>query len=369
MWGARGTTLLGLAVIAVAGLFNGRPLYVPGIALVALGLGTAAWVRAAAHGARIERTLGAARVVEDEPLLVELEVRGGRVAPPSGQIEDPLLAVPAPLTAGRRRTRLRIQARFARRGLRTLPPPSVVFRDPLGLAQRRLTAAGPGDELLVLPRVEPVLAPAGGGEAATGGRGRPLAAAEVDLEGLRPHRPGIPASRIAWPVFARTGELHERVMRADADARPLVVLDLRSAASERDADAAVRAATSLCVHLAERGGVSLLLAGDRRPLLIGAGGHGWPQAHVRLALARVGEGPAAEGLAGRRRAIIWVAARALREPPRALARASGAVRMLVVPGSVPGRRPAFTVAGCTGYELERVRRVGASQPAGTAGAA
>ena len=352
MRGARGTTLLGLALIAAAGLFNGRPLYVPGIALVALGAGSAAWVRAAAHGARVERRFAAPQVVEREPLLVELEVRSGRVAPPWGRIEDPLLTVPAPLAAGRRRTRLRIHARFARRGLRALPPPGVVFGDPLGLARRRVSAVGPGDEVLVLPRVEPVLSPAQAGDAAGAGRGRPLAAAEVDLEGLRPHRPGVPASRIAWPVFARSGELHERVMRADADARPLVVLDLRGA-EDAAADAAVRAAASLCAHFAARGGVSLLLPGDRRPLAIGAGGRGWAAAHARLALAQAGEGPAPQALGGRRRAIVWVAARPLREPPRALARAAGADRVLVVPGAAPARRALFTVAGCTGYRLGR----------------
>ncbi len=60
-------------------------------------------------------------------------------------------------------------------------------------------------------------------------------------------------------------------MRADADTRPLVVLDLRGTRVEADVDAAVRAAGSLCVHLADRGGVALLLPGDRRPLRLEPG--------------------------------------------------------------------------------------------------
>ncbi len=150
-----------------------------------------------------------------------------------------------------------------------------------------------------------------------------MAAAEVDLDALRPHRPGTPASRISWPAFARTGDLHERVMRADADTRPLVVLDLRGTRVEADVDAAVRAAGSLCVHLADRGGVALLLPGERRPLRLEPGLRGWPQAHARLAVVEAGDGPALTGLSGRRGAILWVAARPLSDVPSALRRAPG----------------------------------------------
>ncbi len=73
------------------------------------------------------------------------------------------------------------------------------MRDPFGLAVR--PAAGKADdaELLVLPRIEPVLAiPPGsdGAGIAGAGRARPHIAAEVDLDGLRQLRQGTPASRI-----------------------------------------------------------------------------------------------------------------------------------------------------------------------------
>lgn len=354
MRGAGGTTALGLGIVAVAGLFDAEPLYVPGVALAILGAGSALWVREAARGVRVLRTIGAARVVEDEALLVELEVRAGRLAPPAGEIEDPLLVAPSPLAPGRRRTRVRIRARFTGRGRRELPVARVVVRDPLGLAARTVVGRGRADEVLVLPRVEPVLAVQEGGEGRPGGRGPPVPTAEVDFDGIRPHRSGTPASRISWPVFARTGELHERVMRADADARPIVVLDLRGTAIERDVDAAVRAAASLCVHLSgSGGGVALLLPGDRRPLSIEPGLRGWPHAHARLALAEAGSGPVVAGLGARRGTVFWVAARPLREHPRALSRAPGAARVLVVPGALPDRRAVFTVAGCSGYALAR----------------
>lgn len=362
--GAVGAALLGASLILIAGLFDAEPLYVPGIALIVLAALAVVWVRSAARGAQVHRTLGGARVQEDEPLLVEIEVASGRVAVPSGEVRDTLLARPARLGLARRRTRVRIRARFARRGRRTLPAPAVLITDPLGLAGAVLTSSAPADEILVLPRVEPVRAASPGGGRAASGRGLRATGAEADLDGLRMHRPGAPASRIAWQVYARTGELHERNLRAGGDARPLVVLDLSATGVTEDADAAVRAAASLVVHLAERGGCALLLPGERRPIAIDPGLRGWPAAHARLALAPVGARPSLAALTGRTGPVLWVSARMVREPPRALVHASGSARVLVVPGAIAGRTPLFTVAGCTGYELGAPRRTpGRARPA------
>jgi hypothetical protein len=129
------------------------------------------------------------------------------------------------------------------------------------------------------------------------------------------------------------------------------VLDPRAPASEDDLDAAVRAVASLCVHLAPRGGCAVLLPGDRRPVGLEATLAGWPHVHARLAVVTSAVAPSMGGVAARRGPVVYVAARALRRPPRALAHAPGGGRVLVVPGTLAGRRPAFTVAGCTGYEL------------------
>ena len=61
-----------------------------------------------------------------------------------------------------------------------------------------------------------------------------------------------------------------------------------------------------------------------------------------------------------------MSARPRREPPRALVRAPARVRVLVVPGVVPGRKALFTVAGCTGYGMDG--RLRASQAAASVGA-
>ena len=167
---------------------------------------------------------------------------------------------------GRRRERIRIEVRFARRGLRRLEPPRLVLRDPLALAVRTLAPSDTAPvEVLVLPRTEPVEVRH---ERDAAGAGRALAAlagaAEVELDGLRAYRPGSPASRIHWPPLARGAGLLERRLRPDGDGRPLVVLDPRAPRRPEDLDAAVRAAASLVLALARAVGCAVLLPGERR---------------------------------------------------------------------------------------------------------
>jgi uncharacterized protein (DUF58 family) len=361
------TALLGLALILLAALFDAEPLYVPGVAFVVLAGGATAWVWYGARGVRVSRTLSTRRTLEERPIAIALDVSSGRLPLPSGYIDDDLLPEPASMAAGRRHTELHINARFARRGRKELAPTRIIVRDPFGLATRVVTAAEAA-EVLVLPRIEPVVAPAsdGDGTGLAARRGRPVVAAEIDLDGLRPYRPGAAASRIFWPALARGEELMERRLRADGDTRPLIVLDPRSALREEDLDAAVRAAGSLCVHLARAGGCALLLPGDRRPTALESTLSGWPHLHVRLALVDGRAGPNVVGLASRRGPVLYVAAHAPTRAPRALAHAVGGGRILVVPGvngdrvrtevtRGAGRRALFTVAGCTGYELSGAR--------------
>src|SRR4051794_26009921 len=359
MAGAKSTAKLGVALLLAAALFDAEPLYVGGAAFCLLAALCTAWVVSGASGLKIERRLGAAKVEEDRPLAVEVVLTGARVALPSCDVEDPLLDEPARLRGGRRSVTLPIEARFPRRGRHWINPPRAVVRDPLGLAERAVSGHG-RDEVLVLPRVEPILAPAeGDGTSGTvSRRPRPgvAPAAEVDVDGLRPHREGAPASRIHWPAFARTGELIERRLRPEGDTRPLIVLDPRGPDDEA-VDCAVRAAASLCVYLARRGGCALLLPGDRRPTPLEPGLAGWPHLHARLALVEAGAAPSFAGLAGRRGAVVYVAARAGGPLPRALLHVPGVTaRVLVVPGRVPGRVSSFAVAGCHGYELASARR-------------
>src|SRR3954471_12771584 len=353
------TAALGLLLIGCAGLLDAEPLYVGGAAFLILAAGAAIWVLVGARGIRATRTVGVKRAMEEQPVAVEVRVTAGRPLP-TGGVLDPLLPAPAPLATGRRLTRVRIDVRFARRGRKVLAPPRVAVRDPFGMMVRIVRGADvEADEVLILPRIEPVRAP-GTGDEGTGslqlGR-RSSVAAEIELDGLRPAREGTSASRMYWPSLAKGGELLERRLRADSDTRPLVVLDPRAAATEEDLDAAVRAAASLAVHLAHAGGCALLMPGDRRPVALDPGLVGWPHLHARLALIDGTMPPALSGVAARPRPILYVAARRLTRPPRALAHAPGGGRLLVVPGAIAGRHAAFTVAGCTGYELSEARRM------------
>lgn len=358
---ARMTLTLAAALLVAGLLFDSPSLLVPGIGLALLAGGAWAWVEVAAREARVERPRGPASVVEGEPYPLRIVVRRGTV-PPRGELSDPLLAEPVPVRALLRGRvhQVSLSIDFARRGRHRLEPARLVVRDPLGLHAREVES-GHGGELLVLPRVEPVTAPGDGGggagaeEAAELAEGAGASALETraidfEIDGLRPYREGSPASRIHWPAVARTGELIERRLVAGGDQSPLVVLDARGPEDDESLDAAVRAAASLCVHLARgAGGCALLLPGERRPLPIDPELRGWPVAHARLAVVEPGGGPPAVARAGHTGAVLWVSARGGR-PPRA-ARGSVPISYFVSPHPLPGLPVRFSVAGCHGQAL------------------
>jgi uncharacterized protein (DUF58 family) len=363
------TVVLGIGLCLAGATFDSPSLYVPGVGLTLLGVASVAWVSLAARGASLIRLPGPPRVVEDEPYPLRVELRSGILPPPGGELIEPLLGWPVAI-GGRWSRKVRINVRFSRRGRWLLEPGRLVIRDPLRLHVREVVGNG-DEEVMVLPRIEPVTAPGGGG-AASGersgiGAGRGLSgrrldasSAELEIDGLRAYREGSPASRIHWPTVARRGEMMERRMVAELDSAPLVVLDCSAPASEEALDMAVRAAGSLCVHLARASGCAVLLPGERRPVEIGHDMGAWPGVHVRLALAAECPPPPAGTLSPRSGAVLWVTAAALRRSPRALERLPAGARYVVSPGEVPGAAPAFEVAGCTGYLLGRgARRVAA----------
>jgi uncharacterized protein (DUF58 family) len=242
----------------------------------------------------------------------------------------------------------------------------LVLRDPLGLAQR--TISGPTtDEVLVLPRLFRVSLTAGGGDATPAhARASLLAAAETEIDGLRPWREGSPASRIHWQALARGAGLMERKLISEADSRPIVVLDPRAPASREALDAAVRAAGSLAVHFAKRTGCSLLMPGDRRATVIEPDLLAFPAVHVRLALLEESTGPSLAAAQNRRGLVVYVAARPVDRAPRGLGRTPGGC-LIVVPGGLPNRRAVLEVAGCRAYVAGR--QSGAAAVAALEGAA
>jgi uncharacterized protein (DUF58 family) len=364
------TALLGVALCLVGAAFDSASLYLPGVAIVLVAVVCAGWVALAARGARVRRAELPATVVEGEPFRVRVDAELGRLAAPGGELLDPALERARPL-AGARRARLDGTASLPRRGHARLAPSELTLRDPLGVATRRVrTPEGP--ELLVLPRIEPVVAATPGGDPGTGGlailgaaaqaaAGRDGSADGLDLDGLRPYREGTPATRIHWATLARRGEMMERRFTAAGASAPLIVLDSAAPAGDDTLDAAVRAAASLCVTLARAGGVALLLPGDRRPVELDHHLGAWPTLHKRLALVEAGARPSLAGLGSRSGALLWVTGAAAAAVPPELARLPLRPRYLVAPNLPTGLTADLAVAGCRGAALDRRR-----QPRGAA---
>ncbi len=139
----------------------------------------------------------------------------------------------APCRSGCTLGHTRLELRSLRRGRRRLEPATLLLSDPMSLHTAEIRS-DPGEGVLVLPRIEPVVrcdARGGPGDAALDGPRGPVGTGldtrtiDFEIDGLRPYRNGSPASRIHWATVARTGEMVEHRLVAGADSSPLVVLD------------------------------------------------------------------------------------------------------------------------------------------------
>jgi uncharacterized protein (DUF58 family) len=361
---AAASAALGLILLLCAATFAIRSMYVPGITFLVLGVGFAIWVTLAAAGAKLQREPGPPTVEEDSPWPLRIVVTTGLIPPPGGEVIESLL--PHPLRLSRLATgrdgkrRVRVEVRFGRRGRRPVEVGRLVIRDPLGLASREIETTGEIGEVLVLPRIEAVVPVEGGGAPGMlnrgresgddGGRGR-APAPEMELDVLRPYRPGSPATRIHWPTLARTGELMERRFVADPSARPLVVVDSHDPVGDKELDAAVRAAASLAYHLARHGGCAVLLPGDRRPTVLRQDMRSFAEIHARLALLEPASSyPAVSSRPGSGQ-VVWVtASHAIPSLPARMG-----AGWIVAPHPLAAGAPAeFRVGGCIGQRLAAV---------------
>jgi uncharacterized protein (DUF58 family) len=345
---------LGLSLCLAGGAFGATTLFVPGVALPLLAGTATGWVWLAGWGARVERNLSSTAVQEGAPLRATVRAARARVPLPGVEARawpgGPLLSVARSRDAG-----ITTEVRFARRGRHELAPASVVIGDPLGLACRTILSSA--DDVLVLPRIEPLqLIDLGGGATSWGRQGAPaLGAGATEVDSLVVHQPGAPASRIHWPTVARTRTLMERRLVDGGDQAPLVVVDPREPSGADALDQALRAAASLCVHLARDGACSLLLPGDRRPARFDRELRGFAESHARLALLEPDDGAPPPACLADANTVIWVTAANGRAGSVAQLRAP--VRYLVSPHPRPGWPVRFTVAGCSGQWLdERGRR-------------
>jgi uncharacterized protein (DUF58 family) len=342
-----GTAFLGGALALSAFLFAIPALYVPGIALLALGAVAAPWTHLAARNTTVRCTTGRAALIEGEVLEITIAADLGRWPLPGGELVGPGLR--RRLRPGARAgARVRATRRLDRRGRHTVGPARLVVGDPLGLATRTVEARCP--QVVVLPRTEPILRQAGGGAAGNLARNGGGAAHETDLDGLRPYRAGAPASRIHWPAVARLGELVERRLAGAPESLPLIVLDACDPVTADALDRAVRAGASLCLALARAGGCRVLLPGDRRPGRLDPGLRGWTALHTRLALVEAtATRPRvhASQVAG---SLYWVTASQRVSMP-----AVGDGQFLVSAAGSNHGPVAFTVAGCQARRLRASR--------------
>lgn len=363
-----GVVAAGVVLTLIAFTFDAAPLFVPAVAFVLIGAIVPAWVVASAATTRVRRRIPVERAVEGEPVEAMIELTRGPFGLPGGEVLDPLAGMPVEvakalsLLTGSSRAEVRVIARFPRRGRRLLEPPSIVVRDILGLATWTQTGDHGSQELLVLPRTEAVrFSSRRRGRRFEGGEGgpadEPLAASDID--GLRPYRPGTSASRIHWSALARGAGLLERRLQADGDARPFVILDARTPdrpEAEAHLDAAVRAAASLTLELARRGGCRILLPGDRRAVAVDSDLTAWPGIHARLAMVEGGPATRQPHLApgAKLGPILYVAALPLDRIPAALMTNGAAGIVLVLPRDLRSQAagaPILEVAGCRGYAL------------------
>jgi uncharacterized protein (DUF58 family) len=339
---ARYLAIAGALLCVLAALFAVPALYIPGLAALLAAAVAPVWVRLAAARARVTLRAAVTTVQEGERVALSVSVRRGLIPFPAVALRPwPGADAVAPPT--RRRGEIAATAVVSRRGRQTLGPASLRVADPLGICVRELHSAE--HELLVLPRVYPINAPALGG---LEDRGRSPLDAALEVDSLRPYSAGGPASRIHWPAVARTGNLMERSFTAETDPRVLVMLDARLPESEETLDQALRATASLCVHLARRGGCLLLLPDDRQASVIGPDLRSWPALHARLALVQPGAGVPRADRSRHPRTVLYVTASA-RIP------AFGGQCYRVGPRPLAGLDVAFTVAGLTGQVVNGAR--------------
>jgi uncharacterized protein (DUF58 family) len=339
---------LGLSLCLAGGAFAATTLFVPGVALLLLAGTATGWVWLAARGARVERVLSSTSVQEQAPLRASVRAARTRVPLPGGEARawpgGPLLSL-----ARSRDAAITAELRFARRGRHELGPASVVISDPLGLARRIVVSSA--DDVLVLPRIEPLQSTDVGGRATSWGRqGAPaIRAGATEVDSLVVHHPSAPASRIHWPTVARTSTLMERHLVDAGDQAPLVVVDPRDPTGPDALDQALRAAASLCVHLARDGACGLLLPGDRRPARFDRELRGFPESHARLALLEPDDGAPPLGCLADASTVLWVTASD--SSTADVLRLRAAARYLVSPHPRSRWSVRFTVAGCSGQWL------------------
>lgn len=282
-----GLTVRGRAFVAagvtamVCAVILGQPaLTRVGVLVLALPLVTAAVIGRGRYRLALVRTVNPQLVTAGQPARVSLVLTNeGRT--PSGVL---LLEDRVPYVLGTRprfvlegighgwRRHVTYQVRSDVRGRFEIGPMTVRVSDPFGLVElgRAFRTTVP---LTVTPRTVPLPQIPIGGAWTGSGDNRPRAFATGSAEDVtvREYRRGDDLRRVHWRSSARTGELMVRREEQPWQSRATVFLDNRQRAHRGQGiasslEAAVSAAASIAVHLAQRGfAVRLVTASGEDP--------------------------------------------------------------------------------------------------------
>lgn len=252
-----------------------------GIAMLVLAAVAAASVVAMRPTLRCDRSPGSSRSFVDHTVRVEVHVTHtgtGRSHPV--RLVDPVSFPDGRTTVIRRTVRPLAPGetdhgdfglRSDHRGLCTVGPMRIEATDPFGLFRR--TWPGPAAvQVTVLPRIEPVVAPAFHLEADTPAAVRPATAQGTEFASLREYTRGDDLRKVHWRTSARRDDL---VVRRDTDpVRPgcTVLLDVRRSSYDAATfERAVSAAASIVVAAAAEGQAVRLCTTDGFDSARGAG--------------------------------------------------------------------------------------------------
>ena len=251
--------LLALAAGRVFGIFE---LYIVAAAMFALVACASIWVVLNWRSLQVRRMVHPARLHAGSTSTVTLDLSNQRLMPtPVARITDEVEGTVradahVPPIRKNATTRASYRVPTETRGRVDIGPMKTRVTDPFGLASSTRTSA-PDTSLLVLPRVDPIVAPPqpGGKLAQQMDRSPNRVGANGDeFSSLRAYSTGDDLRKVHWPSSARNGELVVRTELIPEHGHSLVVLDVRASAADSERfEHMVSAAASIVVACRERG--------------------------------------------------------------------------------------------------------------------
>jgi len=256
-------TAVSAAICLAAGrIFGIFELYVVAAAMLALVVCAVIWVLLNWRSLQVARAVEPARLHAGSSSTITLNLANHRMIPtPVARITDEVegtVRADANVPPIRRNASTRASYRVPteRRGRVEIGPMKTRVTDPFGLASSLRTTA-PDTHLLVLPRIDQIVAPPQPGGAMAHELDRsPNRVGENgdDFSSLRSYAIGDDLRKVHWPSSARRGELVVRTEHVPEHGHSLVVLDVRAVAADSETfELMVSAAASIMIACSKRG--------------------------------------------------------------------------------------------------------------------